>query len=84
MHHCNICNYYTNESRKIRNHYNSQKHIKNTNAINNINTNNDLICSICKKEYKYLTSLKKHQMNCNNNETTILVNDKINEVKKDY
>ncbi len=58
--------------------------IKNTNAINNLNTNNDLICSICKKEYKYLTSLKKHQMNCNNNETTILVNDKINEVKKDY
>ena len=80
MHHCNICNYYTHESRKIRNHYNTQKHIKNTNAINNINTTNDLICNICKKEYKYLTSLKKHQLICNNNETNNLVN----EVKKDY
>ncbi len=84
MHHCNICNYYTQESRKIRNHYNSQKHIKNINAINNPNTNNDLICSICKKEYKYLTSLKKHQVNCNQIENSSLVNDKINELKKDY
>ncbi len=92
MHHCNICNYYTHEPRKIRNHYNTQKHIKNTNSINNPNinnddliiNNNDLICSICKKEYKYLNSLKKHQTNCNNNKINSLVNDKINEVKKDF
>ena len=44
----------------------------------------DLIGVNCKKEYKYVTSLKKHQMTCNNNETNSLVNDKINEVKKDY
>jgi hypothetical protein len=62
----------------------SEDIIKNTNSINNLNTNNNLICSICKKEYKYLTSLKKHQVNCNNNETNSLVNDKINELKKDY
>ncbi len=84
MHHCNICNYYTLESIKIRKHYNTQKHIKNTNAINNLNTNNDLICSICNKEYKYLTSLKKHQMSCNKIENSSLMNDKINELKKDY
>ena len=96
MHYCKVCNYTAFTSTNIKIHYNSKKHINNmicdniiqsegiTNAINNLNTNNDLTCSICKKEYKYLTSLKKHQMNCNNNETTILVNDKINELKKDY
>jgi len=78
MHNCNICNYYTNESIKIRRHYNSQKHIKNTNAINNLNINNNLICSICNKEYKYLNSLKKHQLVCNNN------NNLVNELKKDF
>ena len=84
MHYCNICNYYTTESNKIKIHYNSQKHIKNTNSINNSNTNNDLICSICKKEYKYLTSLKNHQLKCNQIENSSLLNDKINEVKKDF
>jgi hypothetical protein len=84
MHYCNVCNYYTTESNKIKIHYSSQKHIKNTNAINNPNTNNDLICSICKKEYKYLTSLKNHQLKCNQIENSNLLNDKINEVKKDF
>jgi hypothetical protein len=57
---------------------------KNTNYINDPNTHNDLICSICKKEYKFFNGLKKHQLKCNN-ETNSLFNDKIiNEVKKDY
>ncbi len=80
MHHCNICNYYTDLLKHIKKHYNTQKHIKNTNDIDNLKTTNDLICNICKKGYKYLTSLKKHQLICNNNETNNLVN----EVKKDY
>ena len=92
MHYCNLCDYYTSESDKIKAHYKTKKHINNFNAIhNNVdnvkinnNLNTQLICVNCKKEYKYVNSLKKHQMNCNNNETNSLVNDKINEVKKDY
>ena len=96
MHFCDICDYQTSQSNNIKKHYNSKKHINNTicdniiksecitNDINNLNTNNNLICSICKKEYKFLNGLKKHQLKCNTNETNILLNDKINKVKKDF
>ncbi len=86
MHFCNICNYQTSLLYNINRHYNSQKHINNTieNSIIKCDDNNDLICSICNKEYKYLNSLKKHQLVCNNNESNSSVNDKINELKKDF
>ncbi len=91
MHYCNFCDYYTSESDKIKAHYKTKKHINNFNAIhNNVgdvkitnNLNTHLICVNCKKGYKYLNSLKKHQLVCNNNNNNnnnILVN----EIKKDY
>ena len=95
MHFCDICNFQTSLSHNIKKHYNSQKHINNTicNSImksdehlnnNNIKNNIELICVNCKKEYKFLSGLKKHQLICNQKENDSLLNEKINKLKKDF
>jgi hypothetical protein len=88
MHYCEVCNYKAFTSTNIKIHYNSKKHIVNINKkdnnVDDVKINNDLntqlICVNCKKEYKYLNSLKKHQLDCNKNKNNSLVN----EIKKDY
>ena len=95
MHYCNICNYYTDLLKHIKKHYNTQKHINNVNSINNetktnetksneTKTNTEFICIKCSKQYKYLTSLKKHQATCNKTENNSLIDDKIELIKKDF
>ena len=71
MHYCNLCDYYTLESDKIKSHYKTKKHINNFNAIHNnvvdVNLNTQLICNICKKEFlldqKCLSIYKFHNSN---------------------
>ena len=84
MHFCDICDYQTSQSNNIKKHYNTKKHINNTIANSIIKSNIELICVNCKKEYKFLNGLKKHQLKCNQIENSSLLNDKINEVKKDF
>jgi len=56
----------------------------NNDDINNNDIDNEFICVSCKKKYKYLNSLKTHQLKCKQSENNILLNDKINEIKKDF
>jgi hypothetical protein len=55
MHYCKDCDYFTTSNKNLKNHFKSQKHLKNTKQFN---------CVHCNKQYKYQNSLNKHVLIC--------------------
>jgi hypothetical protein len=61
MYSCKTCNYFTTNNHNLKNHYKTQKHI----TLNNLIGSNKVKCQMCNREYTHISSLTRHQKNCN-------------------
>jgi hypothetical protein len=61
---CEVCNYKCSKESEYKKHINSQKHIKNIDNKNLNECDSNLNCIYCKKYYKTLSGLWKHNKTC--------------------
>lgn len=76
---CKKCNYSTNRKNDFEKHKLTDKHLR---LVNNEckETSNVYACSICKKEYKHLRSLYRHERNCKE-KNIILLEQQLSQLK---
>lgn len=63
---CRMCNYETMRRHNLLKHNKSEKHLNEKHAYNSTN-NNKIVnnCENCGRQYKYLSGLSRHKLNCN-------------------
>ena len=98
MHHCNICNYLTENLYSFKKHLKSNKHILKMDNDNDIEiTKTDeisktdevikeediLYCSFCNKKYVHNSSLSRHIKNCKKKPIDIIISKEIKEKDKE-
>jgi hypothetical protein len=76
MHYCKDCDYFANTNNNLKIHFNSKKHLTNTNQLNFVDY---VQCVHCDKQYKYQNSLNKHIIICSKN-SNLKNNTNINDI----
>lgn len=81
MYHCMCCNYFTDTSQCIRKHVTTDKHIKKASVevytCDTTKKTRVYVCLSCDKQFLSLSTKKRHQKECNKDNSVNVVNEKI-------